>query len=392
MRMEHSKGRKRVVILGATGSIGESALKVACDIPERMEIVGLAAKSNAQKLAEAANEVRPESVCLVDETRIDVLRRALDYQPRIFSGEVGLREIACLTSADMVLVAIVGTAGLRPALAAIEAGKDLAVASKEILVMAGEIVMREAREKGVRVLPVDSEHNAIFQCLDGRASEIRRIILTASGGPFREMPRPKFDSITPEQALKHPTWTMGPKITIDSATLFNKALAMIEQNWLFGVEMKQVEVVIHPQSIVHSLVEFADGSTLAQLSYSDMCFPIQYAITWPERVANTLPPLDFSKLAKLEFFTPRYEDFPALTLARRAGEIGGTLPAVMNAANEIAVAAFLDGQVRFPSIWQIVERTMNEHASVAHADLEAILAADQWARAKARECVEALKR
>ena len=375
--------RKRVVVLGATGSIGESALKVARDIPERVEIVAMAANSNAEKLAAAANELRPESVCLVDKGKIDILERALAYQPRIFCGEEGLREIACLTSADMVLVAIVGTAGLRPALAAIEAGKDLAVASKEILVMAGEIVMREAREKGVRVLPVDSEHNAIFQCLDGRASEIRRSILTASGGPFREMPRPKFDSITSEQALKHPTWNMGPKITIDSATLFNKGLEMIEAHWLFGVEMKRVEVVIHPQSIVHSLVEFADGSTLAQLSYSDMCFPIQYAITWPERVANTLPPLDFSKLAKLEFFAPRYEDFPALSLARRAGEIGGTLPAVMNAANEIAVAAFLDGQVRFPSIWQIVERTMNEHASVAHADLEAILAADQWAREEA---------
>src|SRR6266513_2831953 len=238
MRMENSKGRKRVVILGATGSIGESALKVACDIPERMEIVGLAAKSNAQKLAEAANEVRPESVCLVDETRIDVLRRALDYQPRIFSGEEGLLEIACLTNADMVLVAIVGTAGLRPALAAIEAGKDLAVASKEILVMAGEIVMREARENGVHVLPVDSEHNAIFQCLEGKSSlDVRRIILTASGGPFRVMPGKDFDSIIPEQALKHPTWNMGPKITIDSATLFNNGLEMIEAHWLFDVEM-----------------------------------------------------------------------------------------------------------------------------------------------------------
>src|SRR6266702_3145660 len=228
--------RKRVVVLGATGSIGESALKVACDIPERMEIVGLAANSNAEKLAAAANETRPESVCLVDATRIDVLRRALDYQPRIFSGEVGLLEIACLTNADMVLVAVVGTGGLRPALAAIEAGKDLAVASKEILVMAGEIVMREARDNGVHVLPVDSEHNAIFQCLDGRPSGVRRIILTASGGPFRKTPRKDFDSITPEQALKHPTWNMGPKITIDSATLFNKGLEMIEAHWLFGVE------------------------------------------------------------------------------------------------------------------------------------------------------------
>ena len=379
--------RKRVVILGATGSIGESALKVARDIPERMEIVGLAANRNAEKLAAAANTARPESVCLVDETKIDILRGALEYKPQIFSGEDGLREIASLANADMVLVAIVGTAGLRPALAAIDAGKDLAVASKEILVMAGEIVMREVGAKSVCVLPVDSEHNAIFQCLDGRASEVRRIILTASGGPFREMPAEVFVDVTPEQALKHPTWNMGPKITIDSATLFNKGLEMIEAHWLFGVEMKRVEVVIHPQSIVHSMVEFADGSTLAQLSYSDMCFPIQYAVTWPDRVPNTLPPLDFGKLWKLEFFPPRYDDFPALNLARRAGETGGTLPAVMNAANEIAVAAFLDRQVRFPQIWQIVESVMDRHTSVAHPDLDAILAADQWAREQARAVI-----
>src|ERR1051325_12150651 len=369
--------RKRVVVLGATGSIGESALKVARDIPERMEIVGLAAKSNAQKLAAAANEIRPESVCLVDEAQIDLLRTALDYQPRIFSGETGLREIASLTNADMVLVAIVGTGGLRPALGAIEAGKDLAVASKEMLVMAGEIVMREARDNGVHVLPVDSEHNAIFQCLEGKrstpnaqrqtsnpvgsaldVSDVRRIILTASGGPFRETPQQDFDSITLEQALKHPTWNMGPKITIDSATLFNKGLEMIEAHWLFGVEMKRVEVIIHPQSIVHSMVEFTDGSTLAQLSYSNMCFPIQYAVTWPDRVPNSLPPLDFSKLSKLEFSTPRYDDFPALNLARRAGEIGGTLPAVMNAANEIAVAALLDRQPRFSPISATVRQVV----------------------------------
>jgi len=410
MIMGNSGNRKRVVILGATGSIGESALKVARDIPDRMEIVGLAANSNAEKLAAAANETRAQSVCLVDETKIDALKRKLEYKPRVFTGEEGLREIACLTDAEMVLIAIVGTAGLRPALAAIEAGKDLAVASKEILVMAGEIVMREARDNDVNVLPVDSEHNAIFQCLEGKrstfnaqrstpnressmldvrrctldVSDVRRIILTASGGPFRETPRKEFDSITPEQALKHPTWNMGPKITIDSATLFNKGLEMIEAHWLFGVEMKRVEVVIHPQSIVHSMVEFADGSTLAQLSYSNMCFPIQYAVTWPDRVPNTLPPLDFSKLSRLEFFTPRYEDFPALNLARRAGETGGTLPAVMNAANEVAVADFLNGQVRFPDIWKIVDEVMNRHASVAHPDLDAILQADQWGRKEAR--------
>src|SRR5437667_7972855 len=380
--------RKRVVILGATGSIGESALKVGSDIPERMEIVGLAAKSNAQKLAAAANEVRPESVCLVDETQIDILRKSLDYQPRIFSGTAGLLQIACLTGADIVLVAIVGTGGLRPALAAIEAGKDLAVASKEILVMAGEIVMREAGEHGVHALPLDSEHNAMFQCMEGKSSlNIRRIILTASGGPFREAPGKDFDSVTPEQALKHPTWNMGPKITIDSATLFNKGLEMIEAHWLFGVEMNRVEVVIHPQSIVHSMVEFTDGSTLAQLSYSNMCFPIQYAVTWPDRVPNTLPPLDFSKLSKLEFFAPRYEDFPALNLARRAGETGGTLPAVMNAANEAAVAAFLNRRLRFPQIWQTVAQVMDRHRTVAHPGLDAILAADQWARAEATAAI-----
>jgi 1-deoxy-D-xylulose-5-phosphate reductoisomerase len=402
--------RKRVVILGATGSIGESALKVARDIPERMQIVGLAANNNAEKLAATANETRAPAVCLVDETKTDALERALEYKPRIFSGEVGLREIAALTDADMVLVAIVGTGGLRPALAAIEAGKDLAVASKEILVMAGEIVMQKARDNRVHVLPVDSEHNAIFQILESgrglgapkdrgaeaaptfQSSNIRRIMLTASGGPFRETPRKDFDSITPEQALKHPTWNMGLKITIDSATLFNKGLEMIEAHWLFGVEMKRVEVIIHPQSIVHSMVEFTDGSTLAQLSYSDMCFPIQYAVTWPDRVPNTLPPLDFSKLSKLEFFTPRYEDFPALNLARRAGETGGTLPGVMNAANEIAVGAFLDRQVRFQQIWQVVEEVMDRHTAIAHPDLDAILDADQWARNEAQGCVKSLDR
>src|SRR5437016_11924004 len=306
----------------------------------------------------------------------------------------------------MVLVAIVGTGGLRPALAAIEAGKDLAVASKEILVMAGEIVMRKAREKGVEVLPVDSEHNAIFQCLQGgrglsgpnsrsaeaaptfQSTDIRRIILTASGGPFRETPAEQFATITPEQALKHPTWNMGPKITIDSATLFNKGLEMIEAHWLFGVEMARVEVVIHPQSIVHSMVEFADGSVLAQLSHSDMCFPIQYAVTWPERVPNSLPPLDFGKLRQLEFSTPRYEDFPALNLARRAGEEGGTLPAVLNAANEVAVSAFLGRTISFPQIWETVSSVMDQHTNVAHPDLDAILRADLWAREEAANAVQ----
>ncbi len=376
--------RKRAVVLGATGSIGESALKVARDIPERLEIVGLAAKTNAKKLAAQANLVRPEALCLVDETKLVELCTNLQYKPTIFAGEDGLEEISRLANADMVLVAVVGTGGLRPALAAIEAGKDLAVASKEILVMAGQAVMAGAAGKGLKVLPVDSEHNAIFQCLDGRSSEaVRRIILTASGGPFRETPREQFAAITPEQALKHPTWSMGPKVTIDSATLFNKGLEMIEAHWLFGVEMARVEVVVHPQSIVHSMVEFVDGSVLAQLSHSDMCFPIQYAVTWPDRVGNSLPPLDFGKLARLDFVAPRLEDFPALNLARQAGETGGTLPAVMNAANEIAVSAFLDRRIGFPHIWQLVEEVMNRHRSVANPTLDAILEADRWARDEA---------
>ena len=395
----HPMKRKRVVLLGATGSIGESTLKVAQDIPERMEIVGLAANSNVKKLAALANAVRPEAVCLVDESRLAELRTTLDYQPQIFSGAAGLSEIASLAESDMTLVAIVGTGGLRPALAAIEAGKDLAIASKEILVMAGEIVMRAAKEKRVKVLPVDSEHNAIFQCLyrgvgilpgsqKSQAGslyheQVRRIILTASGGPFRNTPAKDFESIMPEQALKHPTWNMGPKITIDSATLFNKGLEMIEAHWLFGVEMERVEIVIHPQSIIHSMVEFTDGSVLAQLSQSDMCFPIQYAVTWPDRVLNSLPPLDFGKLGKLEFAAPRLSDFPALGLARRAGVTGGTLPAVMNAANEVAVAAFLARQIAFPRIWELVEEVMNCHDCVAHPELDAILKADLWARKEA---------
>ncbi|MDQ6624851.1 MAG: 1-deoxy-D-xylulose-5-phosphate reductoisomerase, partial [Verrucomicrobiota bacterium] len=237
-------------MLGATGSIGESAAKVARDIPDRMEIIGLAANSSAAKLAAQANEFRPAAICIVDETKVAELRDALTYSPKIFVGEAGLSEIATLADAEMILIAVVGTGGLRPALAAIDAGKDLAVASKEILVMAGQIVMSAAAKRGVRILPVDSEHNAIFQCLDGRASEVRRLILTASGGPFRETPVEQFASISVGQALRHPTWNMGPKITIDSATLFNKGLEMIEARWLFGVEMSRGEVVVHPQSIV----------------------------------------------------------------------------------------------------------------------------------------------
>jgi len=384
--------KRRVVLLGATGSIGESTRKVARDIPERMEIVGMSAHSNLAKLQEAAKDF-PKA------------KLAVSSGP---DGVERLVDLATMPEADMVLIAIVGTGGLRPALAAIEAGKDIAVASKEILVMAGEAVMKAARRKGVNVLPVDSEHNAIFQCLenhmakrsdtggksaetarDSLSSEVRRLILTASGGPFRTWPAEKLAGVTIEQALKHPTWNMGAKITIDSATLFNKGLEMIEARWLFDVEMARVDVIVHPQSIIHSMVEFIDSSILAQLSVTDMCFPIQYAVTWPERVPNSLPPLDFARIAKLDFEAPRRADFPALDLARAAGEAGGALPAVLNAANEVAVAAFLGRRCGFPAIWQTVEQVMSEHQPVAGADLDAILSSDSWARARASELLGA---
>ena len=373
--------RKRVLILGSTGSIGTSALKVARDLPDRMEIVGMAAATSADLLAQQAAEFPCRHLCLTDPTAAHALKGMVPPSTTVFSGEDGLSDLVRASQADLVLVAIVGTAGLKPALTAIDCGCDLAVASKEILVMAGRLVMDAARTRGVRVLPVDSEHNAIFQCLDGRSpSDVRRLILTASGGPFRTWSPEQIAAASLEQALKHPTWNMGRKITIDSATLFNKGLEMIEARWLFDVEMARVDVVVHPQSIVHSMVEFSDSSVLAQLSRSDMCFPIQYAVTYPDRVPNSLAPLDFPALAKLDFEAPRRDVFPALDLAVRAGTEGGTLPAVFNAANEIAVAAFLDRRIDFPQIWQSVARVMDAHQPSPDDSLDAIIAADSAAR------------
>ena len=373
--------KRRVILLGSTGSIGVSAIKVAATLPGRMEIVGMAAHRSAHKLAAAANLSRPEALCLVDPASLDELRAALTYKPKIFTGEEGLIELSTLSGADLVLVAIVGTAGLRPALAAIDCGKDLAIASKEILVMAGEIVMSHARNNNVSILPVDSEHNAIFQCLEAkRSEEIQNLILTASGGPFRQLPAERLEDVTKSDALRHPTWKMGQKITIDSATLFNKGLEMIEARWLFNVPMSRVQVVIHPQSIVHSMVEFVDGSILAQLSHSDMCFPIQYAVTWPDRVPTSLKPLRLADVKKLEFEEPRYDVFPALDLARQAGEAGGVLPAVLNAANEVAVQAFLDDRIPFGGIWRLVQKAIGRHANLARPTLDDIIRADKEAR------------
>jgi len=388
MSTSGSPTRKKVVILGSTGSIGTSALKVARAIPDRMEIVGLAAGRRGEELAAQAREFGVQHVAIADEGRVDELKRSLPLGTEVYAGAQGLQELACLPEADLVLISIVGTEGLRPALAAIGAGKDLAVASKEILVMAGEIVMGAAARAGVKVLPVDSEHNAIFQCLEGNVGggeAVQRLLLTASGGPFRTAKAEDLANVTVEQALAHPTWKMGPKITIDSATLFNKGLEMIEARWLFDVEMGRVEVVVHPQSIVHSMVEFVDGSILAQLSTTDMCFPIQYAVTWPERAPHSLPPIDFARLAQLDFEAPRETVFPALRLAREAGERCGTLPAVLNAANEVAVDAFLGGAIAFPQIWGTVEEVMTRHECRDSPTLDDLLDADQESRRVARD-------
>jgi 1-deoxy-D-xylulose-5-phosphate reductoisomerase len=376
---------RKVVVLGATGSIGTSSQKVARAIPERMQIIGLAAQRNVSEMVTAIDEFGIAEAAMFDSAAAAELQLHFPGKS-IYQGEEGLVRLATLPEADLVIIAIVGTAGLRPALAALEAGKDIAVASKEILVMAGEIVMATAAKHGRLVLPVDSEHNAIFQCLEGRnPATVQRIILTASGGPFREWPAEQIPTATLAQALKHPTWTMGQKITIDSASLFNKGLEMIEARWLFGVPMEQVDVVVHPQSIVHSMVEFVDGSVLAQLSHSDMCFPIQYAVTWPDRVSSGLRPLDFASVGQLTFQAPRLDCFPALDLARRAGTEGGTLPAVLNAANEVAVEAFVAGKLGFSGIWGTVAAVMEAHENTPHAKLEEILAADSWARQAAAE-------
>ena len=372
---------KNVVLLGSTGSIGISTIKVVSDLPDRLRLVGLAAGNNASLLAQQARQLRPLAISLRDPVLARELQPALAPAIRVHSGPEGLIRLATLPEADIVLIAIVGTAGLQPALAAIRAGKDIAIASKEILVMAGETVMAEAQKYGVRVLTVDSEHSAIFQCLDGKpARSIRRLWLTASGGPFRTTPKEEFARITVERALKHPSWVMGRKITIDSATLFNKGLEMIEARWLFGVDMSRVGVVVHPQSIVHSMVEFVDGSILAQLSTPDMCLPIQYALTYPERVASSRVQTQPAKLGNLTFEEPDPERFPAMGLARRAGELGGTLPAVLNAANEVAVEAFCKGNLRFDQISQAVAQVMERHQRIDHPTLDQILAADQWAR------------
>ena len=383
---------KKVILLGSSGSIGESTCKVARALPEKMKLVGLGVAKSTDRMLEQAKEFGVKALAVSDLQAAEKMKSRLPQGTQFYPGPEGLARMVEETEADMVLVAIVGTAGLAPALAALRSGKDLAVASKEILVLAGSAVMAEAKKRKKQVLPVDSEHNAIFQCLVGaNEKEVRKVILTASGGPFRQSSVQAMEKVTLAQALKHPTWSMGQKITIDSATMFNKGLEMIEAHWLFGLPMRQVDVVVHPQSIVHSLVEFIDGSVLAQLSVTDMCFPIQYAVTYPERMPSGLPPLDLAKLGTLSFEQPDEKRFPALRLAREAGEQGGTLPGVLNAANEVAVEAFLAERISFPRIWGMVEEVMKKHRTEKEPSLDAIIDADRWARGEAKARLEKQK-
>ena len=380
-----------VSLLGSTGSIGVNVLNVVRQFPERYRIVALAAGSNVQRLAEQVIEFKPELISVCDEQKAHALRSLLPtaYQNKIVHGAEGNSLVAAFPAADFTFSAIVGAAGLLPTLAAIEAGKDIGLANKETLVMAGRIVMTAVVEKGVKLLPVDSEHSAIFQALEaGRRKDLKKIILTASGGPFRGMSRQHLRHVTREQALNHPNWNMGRKISIDSATLMNKGLEVIEARWLFEVENTAIDVVVHPQSVVHSLVEYKDGSVLAQLGIPDMRIPISYALSYPARLPLQLKSLNLAECGMLEFLEPDYLCFPALKLAFAALESGGVLPAVLNGANEVAVEAFLQSKITFPQITETVARTMDIVHQGSEEILEDILGADAIARREAHRLIE----
>lgn len=376
---------KGISIIGSTGSIGTQALDVIARFPDRFRVVGLAAGSRVDELAAQVRRFRPAVVSVPTPEAALGLKRLLQERPdgerlpEILHGSEGLEGVATHRDAHVVLTSVVGALGLKPTLAAIAAGKDIALANKETLVAAGELVMRAARKQKVKILPVDSEHSALFQCLVGENPRtVRKLILTASGGPFRGYK--DLSTITKQQALKHPRWVMGAKITIDSATLMNKALEMIEARWLFDVPMEAVEVLVHPQSIVHSMVEFTDGNIMAQLGPTDMRLPIQYALTFPERLPGFLEPLDLAQIGSLTFEQPDTETFPSLNYAREAVTIGGSMPAVMNAANEVAVQRFLADEIPFAAIFRLVHDVMERHAVIKNPDLAAILEADGWAR------------
>ena len=383
--------RRRIAILGSTGSIGRSALSVVEAHRDRLEIVGLAAGANASLLAAQVTRWRPRVAAMATPHGLDNVRAHLGADAggaRLVSGDEGLAEVATHPDVDILLCASSGTAALDAVLAAIEAGKSIALANKEVLVMAGAIVTAAARRRGVAILPVDSEHNAIHQCLHGRdPAEITRLILTASGGPFRSYSLADLKKVGPDDALRHPTWRMGRKITIDSATLMNKGLEVIEARWLFGVGPPQIDVLIHPQSVVHSMVELRDGSILAQLGVTDMRLPIQYAFSYPERWTSPLPPLDLARCGPLEFGPPDHKRFPCLGLAYRALGGDSSLPIVLNAANEVAVAAFLDGTLSFVAIPEVIERAMDASRAGDVTTLAGVRTVDRWAREFARDLV-----
>jgi 1-deoxy-D-xylulose-5-phosphate reductoisomerase len=372
---------KRVAILGSTGSVGVQALDVVARFSDRFEVVGLAAGKNAARLAEQARRFRPRIVSIADEAAARELRALVPAGTEVLTGEAGAVGIACHPDVDFVLAAISGGAGLRSTAAAVEAGKAIGLANKESLVLAGELVMSRAAAKGVAILPVDSEHSAIHQSLVGHnRAEVRRLILTASGGPLRLVPAAELASIGPERALKHPNWSMGDKITIDSATLMNKGLEVIEARWLFGVEPRRIDIVVHPESIVHSMVEYIDGSMVAQLGISDMRGPISYALGHPERLPLDLAPLDLGRLGKLTFEPPDAARFPAFTLAYRALEMGGTAPAALSGADEAAVAAFLSRRCRFTDIAEACAAALDAHTPEPLRSVEQAVAASEWGR------------
>ena len=371
---------KKISILGSTGSIGTQTLDVARNL--NIEVVGLAVDKNIDLLEKQIIEFKPSAVAVNDKELAKVLKEKVkDKDVQVYSGLEGIIKIATMDEADTVVTSMVGIAGLMPTIEAIKAKKNIALANKETLVTAGAIIMREAKKNGVNILPVDSEHSAIFQSLMGNnKTAVAKILLTASGGPFRKKNKKELEQVTVEEALKHPNWDMGCKITIDSATLMNKGLEMIEAKWLFDIEPEKIEVLVHPQSIVHSMVEFIDGSVIAQLGSPDMRLPIQFSLTYPERVENNFPKLDLLKIGRLTFEEPDYEKFPCLGLAFRAVKCGGSMPAAMNAANEEAVALFLNRKIGFADIPRIIKRIMDMHDAHSNPDIEKILEIDLWAR------------
>lgn len=372
--------QKNVIILGSTGSIGEQALQVIAAHPEQFRVVGLAAGSNTRRLVEQAQRFQPEVLCIGRPEFYPSLREQAGGAYQVLAGMEGLCELASLEQADIVLVSVSGAVGIQPTLAAIEARKRVALANKETLVAAGDLVMKAVQENHVELIPVDSEHSAIFQCIRDEQTWVRNLWLTASGGPFRACQAEEMKNITPEEALNHPNWDMGAKITIDSATLMNKGLEVIEAHHLFSAAYDRIKVVIQRESVVHSMVEFIDGSFLAHLGAADMRIPIQYALSYPERMASPARQLDFNALGSIHFESPDYERFPSLMLAVQAGCTGGTMPAVMNAANEIAVDAFLHRKISFTKIPAMIAAVMSRHQTIQLPTLEQILEADQWAR------------